>query len=544
MTSAGSRRIHDAVVVGGGHNGLVTAAYLARAGLDTLVLERREIVGGAAETSELAPGLRVPRAAHTVGRLRGDVINTLRLRDHGLRLVQPDVRVFAPAEDGSAITLWGDPGRTAAELRARWPRDADAYPAFDRSVQALAAFLGRLLAMTPPNLSGPTFADALGGLQAGLSFRGLGRREGHQLLRALPMPVADFVGEHFASDALQAVLASRGIQYTAMGPRSPGTTAVLLLDSAGNGGAAPGQAIFARGGPGAVSDALASAARAFGAQIRTAADVARVVSNDGQATGVALADGEEIGARIVVSGVDPKRTMLALLDPAALGPDIAWRAGNLRLQGTVAKVNLALDSLPRFGAEDGDADGRLRGRIVMATGIDDLERAFDASKYGRPSERPYLEATIPTLVDPTLAPAGDAGRPGGRHVMSVLVQYAPYHLRDGDWDAQRDALGDVVLRTLDRFAPGLSGTVTARQVLTPLDLEREYGLTEGHPYHGEHGLDQLFAWRPLLGHARYRLPLDGLYLCGAGAHPGGGITGGPGANAAREILVDWKRRRR
>jgi phytoene dehydrogenase-like protein len=537
VVTRNSGRTHDAVIVGGGHNALVTAAFLARAGLDTVVLERRAVVGGAAETAELAPGIRVPRAAHTVGRLRGDVFNTLGLRGHGLRLVQPDVRVFAPAEDGVAITLWGDAARTAAELRAWSPRDADAYPAFDRSVRALAAFLGRLLSMTPPDLRSPSLADALGGLQAGLSFRGLGRREGHQLLRALPMPVADFVGEHFENDALQAVLASRGIQYTAMGPRSPGTTAVLLLDSAGNGGAAPGQAIFARGGPGALSDALASAARASGAQVRTGADVARIVSNDGAVTGVALGDGEEIAARVVVSGVDPKRTMLTLLDPAALGPDIAWRAGNLRLPGTLAKVNLALDELPRFRAAEGDADGRLRGRIVMVTGIDDLERAFDASKYGRPSERPYLEATIPSLVDPTLAP-------GGGHVMSVLVQYAPYHLRDGGWDAQRDALGDVVLRTLDRFAPGLSSTVTARQVLTPLDLEREYGLTEGHPHHGEHGLDQLFAWRPLLGHARYRLPLDGLYLCGAGAHPGGGVTGGPGANAAREILADWKRTRR
>jgi phytoene dehydrogenase-like protein len=537
VTNGNSSRSHDAVIVGGGHNGLVTGAYLARAGLDTLVLERRDVVGGTVETSEIEPGVRVPRVAHTVGRLRGDVVNALRLRDHGLRLVQPDVRVFAPQEDGSAITLWGDPVRTAAELRARWPRDADAYVGFDRSVQALAAFLGRLMAMTPPDLRSPTLADALGGLQAGLSFRGLGRREGHQLLRALPMPVADYVGESFESDPLQAVLASRGIQYTAMGPRSPGTTAVLLLDSAGNGGAAPGQAIFARGGPGALSDALASAARASGAHVRTGVDVVRIVSQQGRATGVALADGEEIQARVVVSAVDPKRTLLGLLDPAALGPDIAWRASNLRLPGTVAKVNLALDALPRFGAADGDADGRLRGRIVIAPGIDALEHAYDASKYGRSSEQPYLEATIPSLIDDSLAP-------NGRHVMSVLVQYAPYHLRDGGWDTQRDALGDVVLRTLDRFAPGLSGMVTARQVLTPLDLEREYGLTEGHPYHGEPGLDQLFAWRPLLGHARYRLPLEGLYLCAAGAHPGGGVTGGPGANAAREILADSRRRRR
>jgi phytoene dehydrogenase-like protein len=536
VTGVGARQPLDAVVVGAGHNGLVVAAYLAKAGLNAVVVERRETVGGSVETSELEPGVRVPTVAHTVGRLRGDVYNTLRLRDHGLRLVQPDVRVFAPSEDGPGVTLWGDPARTAAELRARSSRDADAYPDFDRSVHALAAFLGRLLPRTPPDLRSPSLADALGGLQAGLSFRGLGRREGHELLRALPMPVADYVGERFETDALQAAIASRGIQYTAMGARSPGTTAVLLLDSAGNSGGAPGQAIFARGGPGALSQALANAARGFGARIRTGVDVARILSRDGAATGVALSDGEEIAAPLVVSAVDPKRTLLGLLEPSALGPDVAWRAGNFRMPGSVAKVNLVLGTLPRFRGADGDAEGRLRGRIVIAPGIDTLERAFDASKYGRVSELPYLEATIPSLVDSSLAPEG-------RHVMSVIVQYAPYHLRNGGWEQKRDDLGELVLRTLDRYARGLSGTVSTRQVLTPLDLERDYGLTEGHPYHGEPGLDQLFAWRPLLGHARYRMPLRGLYLAAAGAHPGGGVTGGPGANAAREILADWKRRR-
>lgn len=269
------------------------------------------------------------------------------------------------------------------------------------------------------------------------------------------------------------------------------------------------------------------------------AHVARITSRDDQVTGVALDDGEEVTARVVVSATDPKRTLLALLDPAALGPQLAWRASNLRLPGVVAKVNLALDDLPSFGRNGGDdAAARLRGRIVFAPGIDALERAFDASKYGRVSDEPYLEATIPTLVDPSLAS-------DGRHVMSVLAQYVPYHRRDGSWDdGERDALGDAVLRRLEEYAPGISRSVAARQVLTPLDLERDYGLTEGHPFHGEPGLDQIFAWRPLLGYARYRLPLEGLYLAGAGAHPGGGVTGAPGANAAREILSDWKRRRR
>jgi phytoene dehydrogenase-like protein len=292
--------------------------------------------------------------------------------------------------------------------------------------------------------------------------------------------------------------------------------------------------VFARGGPGALAEALAAAARSFGAEIRTGAEVTAILTKGGRVTGVALASGEEIAAPVVISNADPKRTLLGLVDAVELGPTLAWRAANIRMPGVVAKVNLAMDGLPPFPGAAGEEE-RLHGRILVAPGVDYVERAFDASKYGRVSEEPYLEATIPTLTDPTLAPAGT-------HVMSVIVQYAPYHLREGSWDGGRDALGDLVLKTLESYAPGLSGRVTARQVVTPLDLERDYGLTEGHPLHGEPGLDQFFAWRPLLGLARYRLPVEGLYLCGAGAHPGGGVTGRPGANAAREILSDLGRR--
>jgi phytoene dehydrogenase-like protein len=283
-----------------------------------------------------------------------------------------------------------------------------------------------------------------------------------------------------------------------------------------------------------VADSILAAARAFGAEVRCGATVDRVVCEGGRATGVALSGGEEIRARAVVCGVDPKRALLEMVDPVALGPTLVWRAGNIRMPGVVAKVDLTLNGIPRFlGAED----ERLRGRIVIAPGVDHLERAFDASKYGRISEEPFLEATIPTLCDPTLAPEGT-------HIMSVLMQYAPYRLREGDWDSEREGLGDLVLKTLERFAPGLSDRVVTRRVITPLDLERDFGLTQGHPLHGEPGLDQMFAWRPLLGHARYRLPIEGLYLCGSGAHPGGGVTGRPGANAAREILAERTRRRR
>jgi phytoene dehydrogenase-like protein len=284
---------------------------------------------------------------------------------------------------------------------------------------------------------------------------------------------------------------------------------------------------------------LAAAARSLGVEIRTGAGVASIVARDGRATGVVLDGGEEIAASAVVSGVDPKQVLTRLADPVTVGPSLRWRAGNIRTPGTVAKVNLALAGLPRFTAAGDDGERLLRGRILVAPGIDAIERAFDASKYGRTSETPVLEATIPSLADPSLVEGG----PAGAHVMSVLVQYAPYTLRDGTWDEGREALGDQVVSVLESYAPGIGSLVTARQVITPLDLERDYGLTGGHPLHAEPGLDSLYLWRPLLGHARYRFGFDGLYLAGSGAHPGGGITGQPGRNAAREIVADHKRGR-
>ncbi len=535
----GSNR-YDAAVIGGGHNGLVAAATLARAGLRTVVLERRPEVGGAAATTELAPGAHVPTLAHTVGRLRPSVWRDLGLKSHGLRLLSPQVQAFAPSPDGSAITLWADVPRTAEGLRGRSALDADRYADFDRLVRSLGRFLAELAASTPPDIASPGLGDALRGLSLGRSFRGLGREDGRTILRVLPMAVADFVAEAFETDALRAAIAWRGVQYTSMGPWSGSTAAVLLADSAGNDGGAAGQTVFAEGGPGAFSAALAAATRAAGAEIRTEVDVVGIRSSDGRATGVVLAGGDEIEARVVVSAIDPKRTLTALADPVAVGPGLRWRAGNIRTPGTVTKVNLVLAGLPRFPAAAGEDEHVLRGRILVAPGIDAMERAFDASKYGRVSERPILEATIPSLADPTLV----ARAPAGTHVMSVIAQYTPYALRDGSWDDRREEIGDLVVRTLDEVAPGLAGLVTARQVLTPLDLERDYGLTGGHPLHAEPGLDQWFLWRPLLGHARYRFGLEGLYLAGSGAHPGGGITGQPGENGAREILADWKKRRR
>lgn len=526
---------YDAIVIGAGHNGLVTAAYLAKAGLSTLVLERRDEPGGALATTPLGRAIGAPALAHTVGRLLPSVATDLDLYRRGLSLIQPHVRLFAPQLEGPPVTLWGDVGRTAEELRPVSGADAAAYHSFDARVRSLATFFAALQQTTPPNLSRPSLADAPGAIKLARGFKNLSRKDARALLRVLPMPVADFVAEAFTTDALRAAIATRGIQYAALGPWSAGTTALLLADSTGSDAGAAGHVVFARGGPGRLVRALEDAARSYGAVIRVGAEVSRVTTSNGTASGVILQSGEEITSSIVASGADPKRTM-ALLDPVALGPELLWRARNIRAQGVVAKVNLVLSGLPRFNTLSGqESTQRLQGRIVVAPGIDGLERAFDASKYGRVSESPYLDATIPTLVDPDLAPQG-------RHVMSVVAQYAPYHLRDGDWDAERDFFGDRVLKTLDAYAPGLEDLVEERHVVTPLDLERDFGLSEGHPLHAEPGLDQFFAWRPLLGHASYRLAVDGLYLCGSGAHPGGGVTGAPGANAAREILRDHRKR--
>jgi phytoene dehydrogenase-like protein len=520
----------------------VCAAYLGKAGLRTVVLERRERVGGGLATSEIAPGARVPALACTVGRFRASIARDLDLYSQGLRLVQPHVRAVSLSPGEAPLTLWGDPQQTAAEVADTSRRDAASWLELDRRVRAHARVLDRLMTMTPPDPASPAFADLLGALRVGLRYRGLGAADAREFLRVLPMPIADLLEDHFETDRLRAAVAVRGMRYTSLGPRSAGSTQVMLADSAGNNGGLAGETVYARGGPGALAVALASAGRSHGAEIRTAADVVAIRESGGRATGVALASGEEIGADVIVGGIDPKRLLLGLVDPEALGPQLGWQAGNLRLDGVTAKVNIGLAELPQFRDLDGDAAReRLRGRILIAPDLAYLDRAADAAKYGTISSEPWLEATIPSLVDPLLVDGG--ARSGVKHVMSVLVQSAPYRLREADWNACRDELGDLAIRTLERVAPGIGSLVTARQVLTPLDLERDHSYTGGHPLHGEPSLDQWFAWRPLLGWARYRMPLEGLYLCGAGAHPGGGVTGMPGRNAAREILADWRRRR-
>jgi len=517
---------YDAIVIGAGHNGLVSAALLAKAGLRVVVLERRDDVGGAAATTHFPSGVRAPGVAHSAERFDPGLVARLGLERHGLEFIEPEVTAFCPQGEHPALTLWPDAVRTARELGS----DGPGYLELDRRVRSLSGFLATLFHATPLDLTRPGLQGAWTGAQLGRALRGLGE-DAKELLRAMPMAVADFVSEHVKSSALRGAVAARAVRYTAAGPWSAGTSYQLLAESTAGGGAA-GRTVFVRGGPGALAGALAAAARVAGAEIRTSTAVSAVLSYDGAVTGVALSSGEEIEAAAVLSGADPKHTLLDLVDPVELGPTLRWRASNLRLSGSMCKLNVALSGTPMFS---GAAESQLlQGRIVIAPGIDYLERAFDSSKYGRISEAPFLEATIPSLSDDTLS-AGDG------HVMSVLFQYAPYRLRDGRWDEQRDLVAKVALETLEQHAPGLSDLIEDVQVLTPEDLERDYGLTEGGALHGEPGLDQIFSWRPLLGHARYRIGLDGLYLCGSGAHPGGGLTGLPGAGAAREVLKDFRK---
>ncbi len=389
--------------------------------------------------------------------------------------------------------------------------------------------------MTPPSIDDPSMGEMWDLLGVGRKFRALPRRDAFRLLRWGPMAVADLVSEFFETELLRAVVAARGIYGAFAGPWSAGTALGVVLQAASDSNAA-GPATFVRGGMGALTQALAAAARGFSAEIRTGATVARVATKDGRASGVVLSTGEEVLARAVVSNADPKRTLLTLVDPVELDPDFIWKIQNYRSVGALAKVNLALSGLPEFpSAAASGGQNALAGRIHIGPEIDYLERAYDAAKYGDFSPHPYCDVTIPTLTDPSLAPAG-------KHVMSIVAQFAPYKLKTGDWKAKRDALGDSVVDAVAAYAPNLKGLVTSRQVLTPADLEATFGLTGGHVFHGDAAIDQLFTMRPLLDWAQYRTPVKGLYLCGSGTHPGGGVTGAPGLNASREVARDLRAR--
>jgi phytoene dehydrogenase-like protein len=522
----------DVIIVGGGHNGLVTAFYLANAGFKPLVLERRAQTGGAAITEEFHPGFRCSTLAHSAGPILPEIVSDMQLAKHGLRVITPEIGTTALSPDGSALRLYNDVKRAAEEIGKFSAKDATQYPLLQASLQKIGGVIADALKLPPPNIDDPSRSDLWGMLQTGRSLRKLGKKDMYRLLRWGPMAVADLAAEFFETELLRGTVAARGIFGTAMGPWSAGSSLVLLIRAAGDPHPA-GSANFALGGIGAVTQAMTKATQEAGAEIRTDADVKEIRVKDGVATGVVLARGEEISAKAVISNADPRRTLLKLVDPTHLTPDFVMKLQHYRMPGTVAKINLALSALPNFTALKGDASA-LKSRLHIGPEIDYLEHAFDESKYGNFSPHPYLEIAIPSLHDPSLAPAG-------KHVMSVYMQYAPFKLKDTNWDAQRGNLGETVVKKLAEYAPGIAELIEEGQIITPKDLEETYGLTNGHIFHGELALDQFFTMRPLLDWARYRTPIKNLYLCGSGTHPGAGLTGGSGANAAKEIAKELKR---
>lgn len=525
------------VLIGGGHNALITAFYLAKGGFKPLVLERREVVGGGAVTEEFHPGFRASTLAHTLGPLRADVARDLQLEKFGLQLFMPDPRVFAPSPDGRGLLFYNDAAKTAGAISHISARDGSKYVEFARALAEIADVFEQLASITPPAIDKPSPEDLWNLLKTGRRIRGLGKTGIFDLLRWGPMAVADFVSEFFETELLRAVVAARGIFGANLGPWSAGSTTVLLLRAAAD--AHPvGSSAFPRGGLGEFTRALAEAAQKAGAEIRTSAEVAQVRTKDGAVTGVVLSGGEEIACEAVVSGVDPKRTFFQLLDPANLDPVFAMRLKNFRARGNVAKVHLALGALPKFPSlsdavgPDGAREA-LSGRIHIGHDLDYLEKAFDASKYGEISTVPYLDVTIPTLLDPSLAP-------DGKHVLSAHFQFAPFKLKEGNWDSRRGELANTAIKTLAAYSPNLANIVEAAHVITPADLESKYGFTGGHIFHGELALDQIFTMRPVLDWARYQTPVRGLFLCSNGTHPGNGLTGASGANAAKEIIYQLR----
>jgi phytoene dehydrogenase-like protein len=528
---------YDAVVIGGGHNGLVSAAYLARAGLRTLVLEQRHVLGGAAVTEELYPGFRFSVFSYVVSLLRPEIIRELELPKHGLDILPLD-GTFTPLREGEGPKrgggdyLWrvNDHSRTIRELRRWSATDAEAYEEYGQLMVEMARFIKPILSIVPPD---PTSMDPrpllpLGGLAR--RFQQLPERQQAVFVQLMTMSAFDFLDQWFETDPLKATMAASGIIGTYQGVKSPGTAYVLLHHYMGEIDGAFRAWGIPKGGTGGISNAIGAAARAQGAEIRTEAPVARILTRGGRAVGVVLSDGEEISADVVLSSLDSRRTYLGLLEPGTLDPTFEEEVRRFKFRGSSGKVNMAVDRLPGFRSLPGPGE-HLRGAISFSPSVDEMEQAYDDAKYGRFSRRPYIDMIIPTLVDPSMAPPG-------KHVVSCFVQYAPYHLAPdmGTWDDQREAFGDAVVDRIEEFAPGFRDSILFRNVQTPLDIERTTGLTEGNIFQGELSLEQLFFNRPVPGHARFRSPVRDLWLCGSSTHPGGGIMGANGRIAALEVL--------
>ena len=523
---------YDVIVIGGGHNGLTNAAYLAKAGKKVVVLERRHVLGGAAVTEEIIPGFLFSECSYVVSLLRPEIIRDLDLPRHGLEILPLD-GTFTPMPSGDYLWRMNDHGRTVREIRRHSRVDAEAYEEFSKMMTPMCRFVKPILSMIPPDPTTlrPKDLRQLHFLMQ--RFRDLSSDERYTLIQLMTMSAADFLDQWFETDVLKATMSASGIIGTFLGIRSPGTAYVLLHHYMGEIDGAFRSWGFSRGGTGAISNAIAAAAREAGVEIRTKAGVAKIIVKNGRACGVALQSGEELSANVVSSSVDPHLTFEKFLEPNELPGEFLEDVKRYKYRGSSGKVNLALDGLPEFRCLPGDG-AHLRGALSISPSVEYMERAYDDAKYGKFSRRPYIDMVIPSLTDPSVAPPG-------KHVMSCFVQYAPYKLAEGTWDdQQRDAFGDNVIDTISDHIPNIRKIIVGRQVLTPLDLEREFGLTQGNIFQGELSLEQLFFLRPVPGWAYYKTPVENLYMCGSATHPGGGIMAAPGRIASQVILKEWK----
>jgi phytoene dehydrogenase-like protein len=520
---------YDAIIIGGGHNGLVAAGYLAKAGKKVLVLEKRYLVGGASVTEEIFPGFKFTVFSYVVSLFRPEIIHDLELPKHGMTIL-PLESTLTPLPDGNCLYRDGDHFRTMREIARFSPRDAEAYDEYSRNMYFMAKAVKYMLNIVPPDPTSFNPRELMGLTNLARHFVGLGEEQLYLLAKLMTMSSADFLDQWFETECLKATMSASGIIGTYLGPRSPGTAYVLLHHYMGEIDGAARAWGFHKGGTGGLAEALASAARAFGAEIRCDAPVSQVIVKNGRASGVALENGDELYADVVISSLDPKLTFLKLVDPNLLPGELVQSIQKFNIRGSSGKVNLALDAAPDLACMPGF--GRhLAGAISISPDIDYLERAYDDAKYGDFSQRPYIDMIIPSMIDPDMAPPG-------KHVMSCFVQYAPYELREGNWDEKREAFGDAVVNVLAEYIPNLKDIILHRQVLTPLDIERMVGISQGNIFQGELTLSQLFFLRPAAGYAKYRTPIKGYYQCGSGTHPGGGIMGAPGRLAALEVLKE------
>jgi phytoene dehydrogenase-like protein len=531
-----SKQRYDAIVVGGGHNGLTAAAYLARGGLRTLVLERREIVGGACVTEEIAPGVRASTTSYIASMLRPEVIRDLQLGRHGLRMVACEPGLQVAFEDGTVVPWWTEHEKTVAEWSRISAVDAQTFDRVDKRLKHLARYLQGFFLEEPPDVNARGWAKVKEGRRILKRFRKIKGDEVTDLVSFLTGSLGEFLDRHFESETIKRMFLANNVYGMHSPPYRPGTSIGLLFHLL-SGGDDDVQGFYGHvmGGMGAITQAMASAAREHGAEIRTDAPVARILVTNGRATGVALEDGTEIHASTVLSNADPKRTFLGLLEPKDLPEEFRLSVEGIKMAGPCAKVNLALSEEPRFTGMPADADPIRRSLATLVPTLEGAERMYDVAKWGEIPQDLWVDCVVASNVDPSLAPEGT-------HVMTCFVQYVPYALRESTWDEQRDVLAKRVLDKIAEYAPNVPDAVTAMKVVTPLDLERTYGLTEGNIFHGDLNIEQLFFMRPVPGWSSYRTPVDGLYLCGAGVHPGGGVTGAPGYAASHKALADLKKR--